>query len=51
MRIVRTPVLLALLAAPLLAGEGIPWMSDLDQARTLAAANGRLVMVDFTAKW
>ncbi len=51
MRGLRWPALLALIAAPALAGDGIPWMSNLDQARTLAAANGRLVMVDFTAKW
>ncbi len=51
MQAMRYPVLLALIAAPVLAGEGIPWMANLDQARTLAAANGRLVMVDFTAKW
>ena len=33
------------------AKEEIPWMTDYEAARTVSAATGRLMVIDFTAKW
>ena len=38
-------------AAQTLAGETLPWAGDYAAANTAAAATGKLIMMDFTARW
>lgn len=45
------PAMVLACATSVVADEKIQWITDYEAARAVSAATGRLMMVDFTAKW